>query len=63
MNETTTAAAKLSLPIGVQAAKIFGMPINDLATYLAILVSIMVACDYLWKWYRRWNGIKKGGGK
>lgn len=59
MEKETAATAKFaSIPLGMEAAKIFGIPINDFATYMAIFVSGLIAMDYLWKFYRQWRGIR-----
>lgn len=58
--ETAITAKLVTIPAGIEVAKICGIPINDVATYAAITVSLVVILDYLWKWYRQWKGVKQG---
>lgn len=53
--ETAITAKLVTIPAGIEVAKIFGVPINDFATYMAIFVSCLVALDYIWRFYIRWQ--------
>lgn len=55
MHDTANTAKAASIPISIEVAKVFGLPITDVGTYLSIFIGCLVIIDYMWKWYRRYN--------
>lgn len=55
LQDTAVTAKAATIPISIEVARVFGMPITDIGTYLSICIGCLVIIDYLWKWYRRYR--------
>jgi hypothetical protein len=53
MQDTVITTKVASIPISMQVAKIAGVPITDIGTYISIFIGCLVIIDYAWKWHRR----------
>jgi hypothetical protein len=55
MQDTAITTKAATIPIGMEVAKILGVSITDVGTYLSLFIGCLVVIDYMWKWYRRYK--------